>query len=298
MSVKMAETAGRLTAEGTSRFVQTKKWKLHYHEAGSGYPIIMLHGGGPGAGGWTNFSGNLAELSKKYRVILLDFPGFNLSDELDPSNQARQVANAEAVKLLMDELGIERAALVGNSMGGMATLMFTALFGDRISHCITMGVPAPAGPATFFSPGGGLSEGLKILMGAYRDPSPESFKKLVSVMVYDDSFATDELAQERSRQALSNPRHLENFLKTQTLTNQTPSEVLTLGERLTETKTPALVIHGRDDRVVSVENGLRISSLLQNSSLLVFNRCGHWAQIEHVQKFNAIVDAFVGSVTK
>lgn len=287
-------TPGNLTPESTSRFVQTKKWKLHYHEAGSGHPVIMLHGAGPGAGGWTNFANNIGPLSQKFRVILLDFPGFNLSDEFDPDEGPRQVLNAEAVKLLMDELGIDKAALVGNSMGGMASLMTTALYNDRVSHLITMGAPGPFGPPLFFSPAG-LSEGLKVLVHTYRDPSPEAFKRLVSIMVFDPSFATDALAAERSQQALANRKHLENFLKGGLASNQNPPEALSMGQRLSEVQTPALIIHGRDDRVVNVEYSLRTASILQNSTLMVFNRCGHWAQVEHAARFNAMVEAFVSA---
>ncbi|MDP3174811.1 MAG: alpha/beta hydrolase [Phenylobacterium sp.] len=284
-----------LTPENTSRFVQTKKWRLHYNEAGTGHPIIMLHGAGPGASGWSNFNGNIRTLSKKYRVILMDFPGFNLSDELDPAKEPRWTANAEAVKLLMDELGIEKAALVGNSMGGMATMMFATLYNDRLSHLVTMGSPSPAGPPAFFAPGPGLSEGMKALVGAYHDPSPEGFRKLVNLMVYDDSFATDALIKQRSEAALGNPRHIANWVAGLRAHAQPHPDVEALGARLANVQTPALIMHGRDDRVVSVEHSLRTAAILPNSQLLVFNRCGHWAQVEHAKTFNGILDGFIAS---
>jgi pimeloyl-ACP methyl ester carboxylesterase len=67
-------TTTQITAESTSKFVQTPKWKIHYNEAGQGHPVIMIHGGGPGATGWSNFNQNLIPLSEKYRILAVDTP--------------------------------------------------------------------------------------------------------------------------------------------------------------------------------------------------------------------------------
>jgi 2-hydroxy-6-oxonona-2,4-dienedioate hydrolase len=113
--------------ETTSRYVQTPKWRIHYNEIGSGYPIIMLHGGGPGASGWSNFQNNARVLAKDFRVILPDVPGYGKSDEFDPQIEDIPKVQAESIKLLMDALGIPRAALVGNSMGSVMTASPTSL---------------------------------------------------------------------------------------------------------------------------------------------------------------------------
>jgi 2-hydroxy-6-oxonona-2,4-dienedioate hydrolase len=283
-----------ITAEATSRTVQTKKWKLHYNEAGSGHAIIMLHGTGPGATGWSNFSPNIGPLAEKYRVILLDCPGWGGSDPQDATKEPRGPTNALAVKLLMDELGIDKAALVGNSMGGHATMHFAVTYPERISHIITMGAHG-SGPA-IFSPAG-FSEGMQVVRQTYEKPTPENFRRLVSVMVYDSSFVTDELCQQRSSAALANPTHLENWLKP----FKTPgggmaamlAETYELTHRLHSVKTPALIFHGRDDRTVAVEVSMRYATILQNSRTVIFNRCGHWAQLEHAKEFNAMVDNFI-----
>jgi 2-hydroxy-6-oxonona-2,4-dienedioate hydrolase len=287
-------TSATVTEEGSSRFIQTKKWRLHYNEAGKGPPIIMLHGSGPGATGWSNFNNNIHELSKSYRVILLDQPGWGRSDEVDPAKEARITATTESVKMLMDVLGIDKAVLIGNSMGGMTTLAFTILYPDRISHCITMGVPVPPGPPMMFTPGGGATEGLRILRETYTDPSPDNFRRLVKIMVFDSSFATEELMQQRSRAALMNRRHLDNYLELSP-TASWGREWDTAGDHLGGFKLPTLLMHGRDDRVVSVENSLRMLGMIPNSHLHVFNRCGHWAQVEHARTFNALVHAFISS---
>jgi 2-hydroxy-6-oxonona-2,4-dienedioate hydrolase len=279
--------AAEPTNESTQRIVQTKEWKLQINEAGSGYPIIMLHGSGPGATGWTNFAPNIVALSPKYRVIAMTSPGWGLSDPIEPGKEPLRKSNARAVKLLMDELGIEKAAVVGNSMGGSAVQQFLTDFPERLSHFVTMGA---AGPGVGLFVPGGFTEGIRILTETYRDPSPENIRRLVSIMVYDSAFVTDALCEVRSKAALANPKHLENYLNPKRDGSGGGDDV---AAALVKTKTPALIVHGRDDRTVPLEGSLRLNALIPNSRMLVFNRCGHWAQIEHAAEFNKLLDTFV-----
>ena len=62
--------------EATSRYVTTYAGRLHFHDAGAGDPLILLHGSGPGVDGWTNFAGNLPAFAKSFRVLILYMPGF------------------------------------------------------------------------------------------------------------------------------------------------------------------------------------------------------------------------------
>jgi 2-hydroxy-6-oxonona-2,4-dienedioate hydrolase len=278
-----------LTEAATSRSIQTKKWRLHYNEAGSGRPLIMLHGTGPGATGWGNFHQNFGPLAKRYRVILLDFPGWGGSDPLTPDMGPRNSALAEAVKLLMDELNLERAALVGNSMGGGAAIQFAIDYPERLSELVTMGAGL-LGVPNLFAPSG-LSEGLKVIRETYENPSPENFRRLVNVMVYDPSFVTGALLEQRSKAALANPDHLANWLAYARTGPPTVSGDILAS--LSRCKSRSLFIHGRDDRVVHIENSFRAATITPDSRLMVFNRCGHWAQVEHAAEFNAVVDTFL-----
>lgn len=285
----MTTTTAPLTQESTSRFVQTEKWKIHYNEAGTGHPVVFIHGGGPGATGWSNFSQNIEVLQHKYRCLAIDMPGFGLSDPVTPS----ETNNPLALKLFLDALGIEKAALVGNSMGGAATLGFAVEYNDRITHIVTMGA-APVGQVNFTQPGG-MMEGIKVLNETYQDPSPANFRRLLQVMVYDNSFVTDELLEQRSRNALARPEHLENRRAGQGRGAPPLPTGPSVLQRLTRVDTPALIIHGRDDRAVVLEASLEVATALKNSRLLVFNRCGHWAQLEHADEFTRQLDLFLSS---
>lgn len=269
-----------ITDESTSKFVQTKDWKIHYNEAGTGPVLLMLHGSGPGATGWSNFGPNMKELAKKYRCIAVDMPGWGRSDAVTPD----QRDHVEAALQFLDALGIEKAAFIGNSMGGMTSARFAMTHPERISHLVTMGAGARS---TLFAPAG-RSEGIKVLQEAYRDPSPAGMRKLVDIMTFDPAFATEELVQQRSDSATARPEHLENFIAGLS----GPRPVLDFSP-LANSKVPALLIHGRDDRVVHFENSLNLVSIIPNSRLVLLNRCGHWAQVEHPTEFNRLVDSFV-----
>ncbi len=263
---------------------------MRYQEAGEGYPVIMVHGSGPGATGWTNFSRNIPPLASRYRIIAPDLPGWGESDSFDPTVHARISGRADALIQMMDALGIETAAFVGNSLGGAICLDIAARYPAYMSHMITMGTGFQGSP-NVYSPGG-MTEGIRIVRETYMSPTPENFRRMVSIFVYDSSFVTDELCQMRSEASLRRRDHLENFLKTSPNAPQdTPAGELMAG--LAAYQAPTLLIHGRDDRVVPLENSLKLVSLVPNSQANIFNRCGHWTQIEHADAFNGLVDVFL-----
>lgn len=276
----------QLSQSETSRTVQTASGEIHYHEAGEGFPIVMLHGSGPGATGWSNFHPNMAVLADNFRVIAPDMPGWGKSAPVSYEDRDHVKAAVD----LLDALGIERAAFIGNSMGGATTLKVAARHPDRVTHVVTMGSGAP-GPRVN-SPGGAPTEGLKVLHRGYREPSVETMKALCEIMAYDQAFATDELAKQRYEACAARPDHIANFAAGFGRPRRGEATL----EDIASIKQPSLIVHGRDDRVVHFEAGLRLVSTIANSRLLLLNRCGHWAQLEHADEFNRVVNDFVGQV--
>jgi 2-hydroxy-6-oxonona-2,4-dienedioate hydrolase len=250
-----------LTRAEAARTASTKDWKLRYYEAGQGRPIVLLHGSGPGTTGWGNFAGNIEALARDFRVYAVDMPGWG---ESDPVTIDRIDHVAAAVQFL-DAVGIERAAFVGNSMGGQTSLRLAAAHPERVSHLITMG--APVNPALrLFSVGDGPSEGLKILIRAYREPTAENMRRLVEIMCFDKArFAIPELCQARSDAALARPDHLANYLAG--LPRFPISEWVRI-EDLPRISAPSMFIHGRDDRVVSYEHSLHLVASVPDSRLV------------------------------
>ncbi|MEU0303561.1 alpha/beta hydrolase [Streptomyces sp. NPDC006175] len=276
-----------LSPEATSREIRTQDGRIHFHDAGEGHPIVLLHGSGPGATAWGNFAPNIDHLAERFRVLAVDLPGWGGSEAVPMSERD----HPGAVIRLLDELGIEKAALVGNSMGGVVSLTTAALHKDRVSHLITMG-PASKPRPGLFAAGGGPSEGMKILFKGYADPSVETMAKLVDVMTYGSDFASEELIKQRADGAQVNPQHLQHFMEG-VAEGRTPITRWATPEELMGIAAPTLLIHGRDDRVVHFESSLELVSLIPDSRLVLLNRCGHWAQLEHAAEFNRLVADFV-----
>jgi 2-hydroxy-6-oxonona-2,4-dienedioate hydrolase len=280
-----------VTQESAARTVTTPDWTLRYYEAGpaDAHPLVLLHGSGPGATGWSNFAGNIPALAEQFHVYAVDLPGWGESD----AATVDRLDHVEAVIQFLDAVGVEKAAFVGNSMGGHTSLRLATLHPERITHLITMGPPFGKVP-TLFGAGDGPSEGLKVLIEAYRDPTPENMRRLVEVMTFDKArFATPELVKARSDAALARPEHLRNYVAG--LAHGAPIPVWVDLGKLGDITVPTLLIHGKDDRVVSYENTLFLLAHIHDSRAVLLNRCGHWAMIEHAEEFNRLVADFVAS---
>ena len=279
------------TEAGTSKFARIKEGgldlQIHYNDMGSGEVVVMMHGSGPGASGWSNFHRNVdALVNAGYRVLLVDSPGWNKSAPIVVSTGARSDVNAAAVKGLMDVLNIDRVHLIGNSMGGVNALSFALNYPDRLDKMIIMG-GGGAGPSLFVPM---PLEGIKLLFGLYVNPTMENLKKMLDVFVFDPSALTEDLIQGRFANMMAHKDHLENFVKSfQANPKQFPDYSL----RLSEIKAQTLVTWGRDDRFVPLDSGLKLIWGLQDAELHVFNKCGHWAQWEHADKFNRLVIDFL-----
>lgn len=283
----------QITDASTSKFARIKEGDLdlqiHYNDIdGGAETIVMLHGSGPGASGWANFSRNVEPLAKAgYRVILMDCPGWSKSDPI-VCTSSRSDLNARSLKGLLDVLGLERVHIIGNSMGGHSAVAFALANPTRVNKLVIMG-GGTGGPSMFVPM---PAEGIKLLQAVYREPTLENIKKMMNVFVYDASAITDELMQARLDNMLQRRDHLDNFVKSLAAN---PKQFPDQGARLNEIAAPTLIIWGRDDRFVPMDIGLRLLWNMPNAEMHIFNRCGHWAQWEHADKFNRMVVEFLAA---
>ena len=280
-----------ITEAATSRFVQVREddidIRVHYHDAGSGdATVVMLHGSGPGASGWSNFHRNVEPfVAAGYRVVLMDSPGWSKSDPAVCTG-ARSELNARALKGLMDAIGLQKVHIVGNSMGGHSAVAFALANPQRVGKLVLMG--GGTGGVSSFVPQ--PTEGIKLIQAVYRAPTLENLKRMMNVFVYDPSSLTDELIQGRLDNMLARRDHLENFVRSSELN---PRQFPDVTHRLAEVAAPALIVWGRDDRFLPLDMGLRLLAGLKDAQLHVFSRCGHWVQWEHADKFNRMVVDFL-----
>ncbi len=280
-----------LTEQDTSRLIRLRvdeqDVQIHYNDAGSGAEtVVMLHGSGPGASGWANFHRNVdAFVAAGYRVVLMDCLGWSKSDPVVCTG-SRSDLNARTLLALMDALGLAQVHIVGNSMGGHSAVAFALANPARVGKLVLMG-GGTGGPSQFVPM---PTEGIKLLQTLYREPTIENLKKMMNVFVFDASSLTDALFQARLDNMLARRDHLENFVKSLAAN---PKQFPDQGARLGEISAPTLVIWGRDDRFVPMDVGLRLIWGMPNAELHIFNRCGHWAQWEHADKFNRMVLDFL-----
>jgi 4,5:9,10-diseco-3-hydroxy-5,9,17-trioxoandrosta-1(10),2-diene-4-oate hydrolase len=286
----------RVDTETTSRFATIANGlRLHYHEAGppgpqARPPVVLLHGGGPGATAWSNFGRTLLVFSRSRHCLAVDQPGFGRSDK--PAEHGQYFTfSAEALAGLLDELGIARVHLVGNSLGGGTAVRFALRYPERVGRLVLM---APGGLSLNLT-SADPTEGVIRLgqFGAPPGPSREKLAAFLRTLVFDQSLITDELIEERYA-AASSPESLRamaamgaSFYRRESL------EEGLLWREAHRLRHPTLLVWGREDRVNPLDGALVPLKLLRNGQLHVFGGCGHWAQLEKFDEFNQLALNFL-----
>jgi len=269
------------TAESTSRFAQLGNIRVHYNDAGSGPVVIMLHGAGAGASGWSNFYRNIGPLSQTHRVLLVDQLGYGGTGHYDKVSNTSE-ANARMLRDLLDQLGIDKASLVGNSMGATTSVNFGIDYPERTHRLVLMG-PAVGPQDSIMQPT--PTEGQKALAVAMQNPTVDNLRKLFSIMVYDSSFVTQELLESRVAAALAT-RRPESFSRNEPSRRNLVNELANCTAR-------TLVVHGSHDRVVPLDVAIRLVWRMPAADLHVYSKTGHWAQYERADEFNRLVADFL-----
>lgn len=278
-----------LTEEATRRVVPVGGLPLAYHEAGQGPPVVLLHGSGPGVSGWANFGGNLPVLAQRLRCLVVDQPGFGASGRPERYERSYLRVAADAVVGLLDVLGLETVALVGNSMGGDVAMRIALDHPQRVSRLVLNG-PGGTG-ATILGPS--PSEGILRLMEFYAEPTRERMAAWVRTMVSDPRRATDELIDGRFA-AASQPGAVKNLQDAYaTFYDPAMAEPVPLFAEVHRVRQPVLMLWGRDDRVAPVEGALFPSRRMSRCDLRIYSRCGHWVQIERKDDFERAVLEFL-----
>jgi 4,5:9,10-diseco-3-hydroxy-5,9,17-trioxoandrosta-1(10),2-diene-4-oate hydrolase len=266
--------------------------EIFFAEAGRGAAVVLLHGGGPGASGLSNFSRNIDALAEQFRVIVPDMPGYGRSskgvDLADPFGYL-----ADAIRGLLDELGIQRGHLVGNSYGGACAIRLALDTPERVDKLVLMG-PGGIGTTRRLP-----TAGLNSLLSYYGGSGPSRDKLATFIrnhLVYDGASVPDELIDIRYQSSvdpdvMANPplRRPSGPTALRTLWRMD----LTRDKRLKSLQTPTLVLWGRDDTVNRPAGGPMLLNLMPNAELVMTSHTGHWMQWERAELFNQIVTEFL-----
>lgn len=249
-------------------------------DAGSGPPVMLVHGSGPGVTAWANWRLVLPKLAMSFRVVAPDIVGFGFTDRPADASYDMAYWTRHAVGVL-DALDIEKCSIVGNSFGGALTLALAVNHPDRIDRIVLMGATGLAFDIT---------PGLDAVWGY--EPSVENMRGLVEMFAYDPAIATDDLARLRYEASIR-PGYQESYASMFPAPRQRHVEAMAQSDdALRAIGHETLIVHGRDDRIIPVETSIRMNQLIPRSQLHVYGQCGHWTQIEKNVEFCRLVGDF------
>ena len=270
-----------VTSPEIGRCILAAGIETNVHDQGEGQPVLLIHGSGPGVTAWANWRLVLPELAKSRRVIAPDMLGFGYT-ERPAGIQYSMDTWVNHLLGLLDALDIEQTDLVGNSYGGAVALAFAIRYPARVRRLVLMGsVGVP------FE----ITSGLDAVWGY--EPSLATMRGLLDIFAHDRTLVTDELAELRY-QASIRPGFQEAFAAIFPAPRQRWVDALASPEAdIRAIQHETLIIHGRDDQVIPLNNSLTLHHWISRSQLHVFGQCGHWAQIEHNRRFNQLVSDFL-----
>lgn len=253
----------------------------NYHDVGSGFPVLMIHGSGPGVSAWANWRLTLPSLSQRRRLILPDMVGFGYTERPAGIRYGLDTWVAHAIGV-MDALELKQVDLIGNSFGGALSLAIAARHPARVRRLVLMG---SAGVDFELTPA--LDE-----VWGYT-PSLEKMRHMMDLFAYDRSLITDELARMRYEASLQ-PGLQEAYASMFPEPRQRCVEALcTPVSDLRHLPHETLIIHGREDKVVPPGNARKLNTYIANSQMHIFGKCGHWTQIEQSARFCRLVNDFL-----
>ena len=279
-----------------SQFIKINGLNIHYKQAGSGQPaIILLHGFGASTFSWREV---IQPLSSLATTLAYDRPAFGLTDRPMPGEWGGRSpygldAQVDLLVGLMDAKGFEQAILVGNSAGGAVSVATALKYPRRVRALVLV-------DAAIYS-GGGLPQWTKSLLGTPQGrwygpllarQIQESGMNLLRTAWHDPSKISQTVI-DGYRKPLQVP-NWDRALWELTIA-QEPAD---LGSRLSEIKIPTLVITGDDDRIVPTEQSLRLAREIPGATLALLQFCGHVPQEECPEKFLPAITTFIKNLNE
>lgn len=261
-------------------FTTASGHRLHYLEHGQGPAVVFLHGSGSGASGHSNFKGNYPWLAEQgYRVIVPDLVGYGYSDKPDDIDYPLDLFVDHLNQLLIG-LGIDRATLIGNSLGGAIAIKYTLDYPERVEKLILM---APGGienqPDYFHMPG------MQIMKDVFTagPMSPQRLEEFIRRgLVYNDVVVDQQLVDERWGIFQQQNSQVINTMS-----------VPNMADRLGEIRCPVLAFWGVNEQMMPETGIMILAKGIPHIRLTLVSECGHWVMVEHQAMFNRAVADFL-----
>jgi pimeloyl-ACP methyl ester carboxylesterase len=259
----------RFSAGLRRRTVQAGDHRIVYSKGGKGEPVVLVHGFGAAADTWNRFAGRL---TKRYRVIAPDLPGWGASTRLETESYG-YTKQVERLHQFLALIGFGRVHMVGHSMGGFIASAYAAQYPDEV---ITLTLMAPHGVAEP-QPGDlarSAAKGDNWLVA----PSIQAFDRLLNNLFVKRPYVPRPVFQYLAKRAIQgSAKSAKIFAEMQT--NDPP-----LQERLPRIKAPALIIWGDQDRVLHISCLDAFRQGIKNSEVLVLRESGHMPMVENTRE--------------
>jgi pimeloyl-ACP methyl ester carboxylesterase len=259
--------------------------RVNYVEMGEGPPLIFIHGL---AGCWQNWLENIPHMARRHRVVALDLAGFGESEL--PHEEISIPGYGRFVDAFLGEIGIERAALVGNSMGGFIAAE------TAISHPSRVEKLVPVSAAGLVRSGNWqlntLERAARLLRPAaaavlarmeFLIKRPKLRRRILYGIVRYPERIEPELIYEVASGA-GKPGFLDALNAIRNYDYR---------ERLPEISVPTLIVWGRNDWIVPVSGAHEYERLIPDTRLVIFEDTGHLAMLERPARFNELVEEFL-----
>jgi len=261
-----------------SKQVEVFGLKIHYVEAGAGPTVILLHGLGGDANNW---AATIPALAKNFHIYVPDQVGFGQSDK--PLLNYRVGTLVDFLDGFCKKLGIGKASVVGNSLGGWTAMAFTLAHPDKVDRLVLVD---SAGYS--LGHGGAAKATREALMGL--NPSTlEATRNLMGVIFANKSMATDDAVE---RIFADRMRKGDGYTINQFIDSILRNEDV-LDGKLGAIKAPTLVIWGREDALTPLASGKDMAQDIAGSETMILDHCGHVPQIECAGPFNAALGKFL-----
>lgn len=261
--------------------IQTGSVVTNYHDIGSGEPVLLLHGSGPGVSAWANWRLSIQGLKDDFRLLAPDLAGFGFTETPADIVYSRE-GWLEQLVAFLDAVDVQKVNVIGNSFGGSMALALAIHHPQRVNKLILMGsVGVP------FE----LTPGLDAVWGY--EPSHENMRAIMRIFAYDQQLVGDDLVRMRY-EASKRPGVQEAYAAMFPAPRQRWVEAMAHDEaQIRGIAHPTLLVHGRDDKVIPLATSLTLQRWIDDSQLHIFGRCGHWTQIEHAAAFGQLVTNFL-----
>lgn len=280
---------GELEAS-SSQYVDAGALQLHVNVLGDGPTVVFLHGGGPGSSGWSDFGAVAVALADRFRCIVVDLPQYGRSDKPAIDGSAPSF-HAVAVRSLLDALDVQRAAVVAQSIGGMAALRLALDHSGLVERLVLNGTQAT-------SRGGLAAPPLKGRLGAQiwdeyyggTGPSLDKMRDLLGTYEWFDSGLVPDAAVERRYRSSVDPEVI--ALAADLRQRGTPEDLL--GE-LDGVAAQTLIVWGQHDVFGGMDVALLMANRLPDAELHVLPKTGHHPQEEAPARYLRVVETFLCS---